>query len=292
MQQSSHALQPHPLYTTLRSILASPAPVRQLWRGTVPSAVRTGVGSALYFGGLNALRAQLADRRIGTVPASGSTTSALPQLSNGANLVTGAVARAAAGVALAPVTVLKVRYESSLYSYGSLWGAAADIRAREGVRGFFAGFGATAVRDAPYAGLYVLCYEAGKVRLGDAVARFGSGGAGAGAGAADGKNGVRLKGSASAGVNFASGVLAAGFATAVTNPFDAIKTRVQLMPRRYGNMVRAARMMIREEGVRSMFDGLALRMARKAMSSALAWTLYEEIIRRAEISWVEEKRVL
>jgi solute carrier family 25, member 38 len=30
-----------------------------------------------------------------------------------------------------------------------------------------------------------------------------------------------------------------------------------------------------------------LRMGRKAISSALAWTLYEELIRRAEIAWTQ-----
>jgi solute carrier family 25 protein 38 len=47
--------------------------------------------------------------------------------------------------------------------------------------------------------------------------------------------------------------------------------------------------MVREGGLRSMFDGLALRMGRKAMSSALAWTVYEELIRRAEIRWVADE---
>lgn len=226
----------------------------------------------------------MAQHGLGTVPSTPqSETSALPKLSNSANLVTGAVARAAAGFAMMPITVIKVRYESSLYAYRSLYGASRDIVLREGPRGFFAGFGATAVRDAPYAGLYVLFYEAGKRRLGAAWARIGN----AEAAGLD----LRSSGSA-AGVNFVSGVLAAGTATAITNPFDAIKTRLQLMPARYGNMVRAGRMMLREEGVRSLFDGLALRMARKAMSSALAWTVYEEIIRRAEIRWVEEKKVL
>jgi solute carrier family 25 protein 38 len=227
----------------------------------------------------------MAQHGIGTVQTSskGIGTSALPKLSNSANLLTGAIARAAAGFAMMPITVIKVRYESSLYSYRSLYGASRDILLREGPRGFFAGFGATAVRDAPYAGLYVLFYEAGKRRLGSALVRF--------------KNaettGLDLMNSGSAaGINFVSGVVAAGTATAITNPFDAIKTRLQLMPARYGNMVRAGRIMLREEGVRSLFDGLALRMARKAMSSALAWTVYEEIIRRAEIRWVEEKKVL
>jgi solute carrier family 25 protein 38 len=68
----------------------------------------------------------------------------------------------------------------------------------------------------------------------------------------------------------------------VTNPFDAVKTRIQLQPEVYKNMFSAARKMLVEEGVRSMWDGLALRMSRKALSSALAWTVYEELIRRAE----------
>lgn len=80
-------------------------------------------------------------------------------------------------------------------------------------------------------------------------------------------------------------MLAAGLGTAITNPFDAIKTRLQLMPQKYSNMVVAAKTMLREEGLGSMFDGLGIRMARKAMSSALAWTVYEELIRRAEVRW-------
>jgi solute carrier family 25 protein 38 len=92
-------------------------------------------------------------------------------------------------------------------------------------------------------------------------------------------------------INFVSGALAAGLATTITNPFDVIKTRLQLMPSKYGNMVRAARLMIREDGVRSLFVGLGLRISRKALSSALAWTVYEELIMRAERRWVEEENV-
>jgi solute carrier family 25 protein 38 len=179
-------------------------------------------------------------------------------LSKPANLLTGASARALAGFVMSPVTVLKVRYESSLYAYTSLSSAARDIYKTTGAKGFFAGFGATAVRDAPYAGLYVLFYEQSKISLFahlDIAAPF---------------------------ANFASGVLAAAAATAVTNPFDAVKTRLQLQPSKYRNALSAARMMVTEEGAMCLFDGLAIRMARKAISSALAWTVYEELIRRAE----------
>lgn len=171
-----------------------------------------------------------------------------------------------------PITVLKVRYESSLYAYNSMFKASQDIFRTEGAKGFFAGFGATAVRDAPYAGLYVLFYEQSKRRLSKLATKIEES-----SGAS-----TKLSTSTSAGINFLSGVTAAVFGTTITNPFDAIKTRLQLMPGRYGNMVHAAKKMLAEEGVRSLFDGLGIRIARKAISSALAWTVYEDLIRRAE----------
>lgn len=207
------------------------------------------------------------------------SSSSLPKLSNWANLTTGAVARAGVGFLMMPITVIKVRYESSLYSYKSIWGAGTAIWRHEGLKGFFAGFGATAIRDAPYAGLYVLFYEQSKRKLSEfkevTPTIMGS----------LEEEDKGMKSSTSLSINFFSGVLAAGLATAITNPFDAVKTRLQLMPGKYSNMVQAGRQMVREEGVRSLFDGMGLRMGRKALSSALAWTLYEELIRRAEMKW-------
>lgn len=274
VQQSGKA---NALLPTLKAILSSQNPIRGLWRGTLPSALRTGFGSALYFTSLNALRQTIAQANPPLVLANTSTSSksssALPKLSNTANLATGAVARVAAGFVMMPVTVLKVRYESDYYAYRSLLGAGRDIVRTEGVRGLFAGFGATAARDAPYAGLYVLLYEQLKRRLASMTTTSTN------------ADGTPLAGVSSSSINFVSGASAAGLATAITNPFDAVKTRLQLMPAKYGNMVRAVRLMIHEDGVRSLFNGLGLRMARKALSSALAWTVYEELILRAEKRW-------
>lgn len=176
-----------------------------------------------------------------------------------------------------PVTVIKVRYESNLYSYKSLLGAGSSILKQEGLKGFFAGFGATAIRDAPYAGLYVVFYEQSKKHLSSLkdVAPLGE------------SLLSEMKSTSAISINFLSGVLAAGLATAITNPFDAVKTRLQLMPGKYANMVQASRQMVREEGYRSLLDGLGLRAGRKAISSALAWTVYEELVRRAESKWTE-----
>ncbi|EED24293.1 mitochondrial carrier protein, putative [Talaromyces stipitatus ATCC 10500] len=276
------------LLDTIRTILSSPHPIRNLWRGTLPSALRTGFGSALYFTSLNALRQEVARRGPVAILLDGNSSnstvkssSALPKLSHTANLLTGAVARTAAGFIMMPVTVLKVRYESDYYAYRSLAGAAKDIVRTEGVKGLFAGFGATAVRDAPYAGLYVAFYEQFKRTLSRIQPSTAS---------ADTDKSNNNKSNNSTTINFASGALAAGLATALTNPFDAVKTRIQLQPGKYRNMVHALRLMIKEDGGRSLMSGLGLRMGRKALSSALAWSVYEELIMRAERRWEAEAR--
>lgn len=250
--------------------------------------IRTGFGSALYFSTLNALRQHVARSNIltstGLVVASRnsgrSSSSSLPQLSNLANLATGATARASAGLIMMPITIIKVRYESSLYSYKSIWGAGTAILKSEGIKGFFSGFGVTAIRDAPYAGLYVLFYEQSKRRLSqvrDAALKTETLGLQS-----------KMTSGTSVSINLLSGVVAAGLATAITNPFDAVKTRLQLMPGKFGNMIKASQRMVKEDGFKSLFDGLGLRIGRKAISSALAWTLYEEMIRRAETRWEEK----
>ena len=268
-QSRSSALLP-----VLRSILAGPHPITSLWRGTVPSALRTGFGSALYFTSLNTLRQLVANNTAARAPSysvaasSNYTSSVLPKLSSTGNLLTGAMARVFAGTILMPVTVIKVRYESDFYAYKSITSASRSIYKTEGLKGFFSGFGATAVRDAPYAGLYVVFYEKSKSYL----AKLSSTPTG------DDNTSTRIP---AATINATSGVVAAASATAITNPFDAVKTRLQLMPVKYGNMIRATKLMMLEDGLRGFFDGLALRMGRKAVSSALAWTVYEELIRRA-----------
>lgn len=269
VQQPNRASLAATLKQTLKSPLGRTTPWA-LWRGTVPSALRTGFGSALYFTLLNSLRHHaLHFRSFRDHPSQAGHSSQLPTLSHTANLATGATARVLAGMVLMPLTVIKVRFESSKYSYSSIWAAATDIYRTDKVRGFFAGFGATAIRDGPYAGTYVLLYEGLKKRLSRVPA------------ASDAAPGVRqetqLRGAAL--VNFSSAIVAGSICSLLSNPFDAIKTRIQLEPHSYTNMMQACKVMLQTEGMRSLLDGLALRMTRKALSSALAWTAYEELIR-------------
>lgn len=279
----------------LRQMRREPDFLSQLWRGTLPSVLRTGAGSALYFTTLNWIRQELsrypAARQDGgdsasaptvapaasraTAPSSSSTS--LPALTNTGNLASGAAARTLCGLVLMPLTVIKVRFESDIYAYRSLRAATQGIYAVDGLRGFFAGFGATAMRDAPYAGMYVLFYEILKVRLAGLVSDPATA-------TMPSSGDTRMRGALAGSINFTSAAIAASLCSAISNPFDAVKTRIQLQPRSYRNMGQAAMKMVREDGLRSFWSGLGLRMTRKVFSSALAWTLYEELIRRFEAS--------
>lgn len=204
---------------------------------------------ALYFTTLNQLRylayvgykrgIPLADKLVDGNSNRGSKT---------ANLLMGAMARTLAGTILMPVTILKVRFESTFYQYPSILSAISTIYQENGIRGLFRGWGATVLRDAPHAGLYLMFYELIKPFLSsDALGKLLSG-------------------------------MTAGFmATTATQPFDLIKTRIQLAKNRTGftqNFIDV----VQREGLIGLFNGMGPRLVRKSLSSAITWTVYEEII--------------
>lgn len=269
---SSVALQPLDLIKTrlqqthgLRISVAirEAASMGQLWRGTLPSAIRTSLGASIYMTSLGKLRSLAAGR---ATASDGKYSSLLPQISMPANLLAGSAARAAVGLVMMPITVVKVRFESSTYSYGTMREAFRSIWRTEGLRGFFSGYGATISRDAPYAGLYMLFYEQAKQTLNNLFPASGD-----------------TRGSTSAAsVNLNAAVIASVAATTITAPFDTVKTRVQLQPAHYKSFIHGTRLVLLEHGFMTLFDGLSLRLFRKALSSGISWCLYEELVRQIE----------
>jgi solute carrier family 25 protein 38 len=166
------------LVNTTKTVLREDG-VRGLWRGTVPTVARNVPGVAMYFYSVSETRALISRAEIPylAIPASNpliltsssSTSSTLARLTITGNLLSGAIARVAVGFILSPITIVKARFESSHFSkqaYPSLFKALSQLYQKEGVRGLFRGFSATALRDAPYAGIYLACYEKTKHELG------------------------------------------------------------------------------------------------------------------------------
>jgi solute carrier family 25, member 38 len=134
-----------------------------LWRGTVPTILRNVPGVSIYFYSLSFIRQTFIPQATRASRSSNYVTLV--------NVSAGTLARTGAGFILMPISVIKVRFESNLYNYRSLAEATADIFRNEGTRGFFSGFGATALRDAPYAGIHLALYEGTKALLGSTLLR-------------------------------------------------------------------------------------------------------------------------
>lgn len=250
------------LLQTTKSILRQDG-LSGLWRGTAPSLTRNVPGVALYMSSLTQLRYWMATRlpyfRAAQQADLSTSGSVLPKLNSQGNLIAGAVARVSVGFLLNPLSVLKARYESNMYGYSSLSGALSTI-VRQGPSELLRGFLASSLRDAPYAGMFVVFYEGFK------------------------REAVRLpfagRGDYSAFINTFSAASAGALATIATHPFDVIKTKVQVRSEdRYHGFMRTVLTIFRQRGIAGFFDGASLRMSRKVLSSAIGWSVFESLLR-------------
>ncbi|KAJ9057218.1 hypothetical protein DSO57_1024871 [Entomophthora muscae] len=213
-----------------------------LWRGTIPTIMRNVPGMGMYFFTFEKMKAG-----VGYLKAREPTR--VDQL------VCGAGARAFVGFLLMPISVVKVQVESS--HYPNITNARQGFRSilsSQGVAGLFAGSGATALRDAPYAGIYIYFYELAKSILNPRTEQ--------------GPQSPNLA------CNLVSGVGAGFAATLLTHPFDVVKTRIQLDKQRYPNFLVGLRSMALSE----LTSGLTMRLTRKSLSSAISWAGYEQFV--------------
>ncbi|KAI5119750.1 hypothetical protein M0805_004082 [Coniferiporia weirii] len=252
------------VFRVARDVIAADG-VAGLWRGTVPSLFRNVPGVALYMTSLSHARMAMAKTPyfvITPLAADGSSQSGsvLPKLSSQGNLLAGAVTRVAVGFVLNPFSVLKARFESNIYrsQYNSFPRAFASI-VRSGPGEIFKGFIPSAMRDAPYAGIFVAVYESIKRQTSHIT-----------------QSSSVLS---STGVHTLSAASAGAIATLVTHPFDVIKTKVQVRQEgRYHGLRRTVRTIWEQRGISGFFDGAVLRASRKVLSSTIAWAVYEGML--------------
>ncbi|KAG9317054.1 solute carrier family 25 member 38 [Chiua virens] len=230
-----------------------------LWRGTSASLARNIPGVALYFTSLTHLRSTMArSPHFSVAPVVAKkedAKSVLPKLTNQGNLLAGATARIGVGLLLNPFSVLKARFESENFAYRSLTASLVSI-IRAGPSELMRGFAASCLRDAPYAGLFVLFYEAIK------------------------RESTSLVPSAYAtSIHGFSAAAAGGIATMATHPFDVIKTKMQVRSeRQYHGLVSTVARIWQQRGTAGFFDGASLRMSRKILSSTIGWAIFEGML--------------
>ncbi|XP_020787128.1 mitochondrial glycine transporter B-like isoform X1 [Boleophthalmus pectinirostris] len=211
-----------------------------LWKGVSPSFVRCIPGVGIYFSTFYSLKQHFFQDR---APNAGEA------------VLLGAGARSVAGVCMLPFTVIKTRFESGCYNYGSVVGALKSMYQTEGVRALYSGLTATLLRDAPFSGIYVMFYSQTKRSLPHEVASSPY---------------APL-------VNFSCGVIAGVMASLATQPADVVKTHIQVSPSHW-RTVDAIHYIYTENGVRGFFRGAVPRSLRRTLMAAMAWTVYEQLM--------------
>ena len=228
--------------------------IRGLYAGLGATIVRVFFGAGIYFTSLHAMADIL-----GNSPASA--------------FLAGASARALAVALLAPVSVLKTRLEVRGLERGTSLRGLSEFRAlgvlakSEGIATLFSGLVPTLLRDAPFSGIYVSAYYA----LRDVA------GVNTTSSTHDGNFKRTL-------LIFTTGLTAGAFATAVTHPFDVLKTRLQLRPAagRFvsGSVIlEEAMSLLSQQGIKGFYAGFGARVTKRTLSTALTWTLFEEGMR-------------
>ena len=187
--------------------------------------------------------------------------------------IAGAAAGAAATTATYPLDLLRTRFaaQGSDKVYSSFFGSIRDIARIEGTRGFFQGLGAGVGQIVPYMGLFFAAYESLRPVISPFNLPFGSGDA-------------------------TAGVMASVLAKTGVFPLDVIRKRLQIQgPTRtrfvplkgYKAVADYAglgvwgtgKSIMRREGWRGLYRGLAIGLVKSAPASAVTMWTYERTLR-------------
>jgi hypothetical protein len=223
--------------------------IRGFWRGGQVSALRVILGSGFYFAVVESLRLRYIkfDKPSQTF-LSGAWIAALSRF------ITSTIFN--------PVNVLKVRMESFEGDrYRSMIDAILKIRKEEGFRGFYTGLVPTYFKDVPHSALTYGFYEFYQHIFNHIERTYTS-------------------------LNFLVGFLSAFSSTCLTQPFDVVRTRMQLSyvsrnpEHSYKGVIDAFTKIYSSEGTRGLYRGLIPKLIRKSSYSGMVTSVYE-ILRRS-----------
>jgi len=240
--------------------------ITSLWKGLNATIIRVFFGAGIYFVALK------------------STNDAL---GNQSAFAAGLIARSIATIIMTPISVVKTRkewrgiegeakgqifhhhknhhrsYWSNISNPFSTLRSVTYIAKTEGLLSLYSGVLPTLVRDAPFSGIFFAVYTKTKGFLEEQ------------------KNELAGKILPHSSKTFFSGLFAGAIATLITHPADVLKTRLQI---RSSNgsfadgrvLLLELNNLLREEGIRGLFVGVFARVVKRALSSALTWSLFEK----------------
>lgn len=221
---------------------------RRLWSGLSAVLVMSVPGSAVFFVVYDQMQ-HLLERHAPSAP--GGSTLGAPWRDG----LSACSADISACFVRVPCEVVKQRMQtrSASSTPASVFGTVRSVNA-EGIRGFFAGFGATVSREVPFALIQMPLFEELKHRH-------------------PWTQRARLNGDTGAQglIGMMAGGLAGAIAGALTTPFDAAKTRIMLTAKRAERrgLLETFLLIHRESGIRGLTLGIAPRTLQCGAGGAL-----------------------
>jgi len=190
-------------------------------------------------------------------------------------LVAGSTARIISSFATAPLELIRTRQASIIAGsipQGRAPGILEEFRLlvrTGGLMSCYNGLGPLLLRDAPFAAIYFLCLEQFRGSLSDNTSL------GRWSGRHYTDQGVQIPASIDVIHTFAAGASAALVATALTGPFDVVKTVRQVSNGGNANTLSCIRQIFRDEGVKGLWRGNVSRMIKVVPGHAAMITCYE-----------------
>eukprot|EP00897_Mesotaenium_endlicherianum_P007588 jgi/Mesen1/6858/ME000351S05974 len=232
-----------------------------LYRGIGAMGLGAGPAHAIYFAVYELAKEELGGNAGGFRPAAHATA--------------GALATLASDAVFTPMDVVKQRLQLRRSPYRGVWDCCHRVLHEEGVRAFFTSYKTTVIMNVPFTAVHFATYEAAKQALHNLAPPPGGGGGngGAGGGGEEEEEGLLT--------HVAAGGAAGALASAVTNPLDVVKTRLQCQgvcgAKRYtsGSVVAAMRDIVQQEGAGALLRGLRPRVLFHTPAAAICWSTYE-----------------
>lgn len=224
-----------------------------VYAGFGPAVVASAPAAAAFFGVYDTMKRYITDsvRRVDEQRRDGvDRAERYAPLIHVAAAAIGDVAGATVRV---PFEVVKQRLQSGVHS--SAMGAVKSIIAKEGVTGFFAGYGSLILRELPFGALQFPAYE----YLKKVAAR---------------RRGRTLE----TWETSVCGSLAGGFAAGLTTPIDVIKTRLMTQNAanpKYHGVFHGMKTIAAEEGAGALISGISPRVMWMAIGGAIFFGAYE-----------------
>jgi len=232
------------IFRAVQSIIYHEGALR-LWRGITAVLLSAGPAHAVYFATYEAAKEAFG----------GNVNS---QHHPFATSAAGGLATIVADGMMAPFDVVKQRMQLKSSAYSNVFHCISTVYGQHGIGAFFIGYKTTLIMNVPFTAIHFTVYESCKKII------------------------HKWRNIAADDLSVTSqllaGAMAGACASALTNPFDVVRTRLQTQgergARRYKNMTSAMKSIYYEEGIGGFLHGLKPRVLFHMPAAAICFTVY------------------